>query len=132
MLQRLPEYLKRPIIDTEKTKTVRKKTVREIEREQKIQAEKLESREFYRRNRKSDSKRSLKIAKAGKRRILRANKRAELVENLGKMRARNQASKGNYRDARKTSRKAIEKSNKIIYNRLYNTYNYFNASYRCC
>lgn len=95
-------------------KAPRKRSVREVERKQKIEAEKIESREFYKRNRKSDSKRSLRIARAGKRRILRANRRAELVEALGKMRARNQASKGKYAEARKTSRKAIERSDRII------------------
>ena len=95
-------------------KSTTKKRVREVEREQKVEAEKIESREFYRRNRKSDSKRSLKIARAGKRRILRANKRAKLVENLGKMRAINQASKGKYVDARKVARKSIERSDRII------------------
>lgn len=97
-----------------KAKTSTKKSVREVEREQAVEAEKIESREFYRRNRKSDSKRSLRVARAGKRRILRANKRAELVENIGKIRARNQASKGKYVDARKISKKAIERSDKII------------------
>lgn len=97
---------------TEKRTT--KKSVREVEREQKVEAEKIESREFYRRNRKSDSKKSLRIARAGKRRILRANKRAKMVEKLGKMRARNQASNGKYKTARKTSRKSIERSDRII------------------
>ena len=99
---------------TSRTKTSAKKSVREVEREQMVDAEKIESREFYRRNRKSDSRKSLKVARAGKRRILRANRRAELVEALGKARARNQASKGKYTEARKTSRKAIEKSDRII------------------
>lgn len=97
-----------------KAKTTTKKSVRQVEREQKIEAEKVESREFYRRNRKSDSKRSLKIARVGKRRILKANRRAELVEALGKAIARNQASKGKYASARKISRKAIERSDRII------------------
>lgn len=96
------------------TKTATKKSVREVEREQTVEAEKIESREFYRRNRKSDSKRSLRVARAGKKRILKANKRAQAVERLARRKARGQASKGKYRDARKTSRKAIEKSDRII------------------
>ncbi len=97
-----------------KAKTTTKKSVRQVEREQKIEAEKVESREFYRRNRKSDSKRSLKIARDGKRRILKANRRAEFVEKLGKAIARDQASKGKYASARKISRKAIKRSDRII------------------
>lgn len=96
------------------TSKTSKKSVRETEREQAVAAEKIESREFYRRNRKSDSKRSLRIARAGKRRILRANKRAKVVEKIGRIRAKNQASNGKYKTARKTSRKAIERSDRII------------------
>lgn len=102
---------------TKKTTTAKrttKKSVREVEREQTVEAEKIESREFYRRNRKSDSKRSLRIAKAGKKRILKANKRAKMVEKLGKIRAKNQANNGKYKTARKISRKSIESSDRII------------------
>lgn len=95
-------------------KRTTKKSVREVEREQTVEAEKIESREFYRRNRKSDSKRSLRIAKAGKKRILKANKRAKMVEKLGKIRAKNQANNGKYKTARKISRKSIESSDRII------------------
>lgn len=103
-----------PKSKTPQTPTRRKKTVREAEREQKVEAEKIESREFYRRNRKSDSKRSLKVARAGKRRILRANRTAEVVETIGKIIAKNQASKGKYATARRISKRAIERSDRII------------------
>lgn len=97
-----------------KPRKTTKKSVREVERKQKIEAEKIESREFYRRNRKSDSKRSLKIARAGKKRILRANRRAEMIEILGGISARTQASKGKYATARRTSRNSIKRSDRII------------------